>query len=215
VSYVALDRAIWTSTVLKEGPVVVATWLLLLADADRYGETRATPSSIASVLRVDDAAVEKAFKVLASPDPKSRNKEHAGRRMIDKGNGLWQLVSYPIYKEMATKASAVDRQQRYEQRIAASPWSHEACDDWNTRFGEGTAPGGRIGKALKPLVTKHTWETVRPAWRRYLTEKDADFITPQDFASKFNIWLQGNAKLTKVQQMTLLGDAWQKWRAEQ
>jgi len=116
MSYVALDRAIWTSTVLKEGPLVVATWLLLLADADRYGETRATPASIASVLRVKDAEVEKAFKVLASPDPKSRNKEDKGCRMIELEDGRWRLTSFEKYKALATRAGAAERQKRYEER---------------------------------------------------------------------------------------------------
>lgn len=115
MSYVALDRAIWTSTVLKEGPLVVAAWLLLLADADRYGETRATPSSIASVLRVKDAEVEKAFKVLCAPDPKSRNKDAKGARMVALEDGRWRLTSFDKYKALATKAGAADRQRRYEQ----------------------------------------------------------------------------------------------------
>jgi len=80
--------------------------------------------------------------------------------------------------------------------LAASPpsWSREACDDWNERFGDGTAPGGRIGKALKPLIERYTWETIRPAWKRYLSEKDAEFATPQDFATKLTIWLDKHVK---------------------
>lgn len=74
-------------------------------------------------------------------------------------------------------------------RRAAASWTSEACDDWNARFGEGTAPGGRIGRALRPLVEKRTWEVIRPAWQRYLSEKDAEFISPQDFAQKLTLWL--------------------------
>jgi len=72
-------------------------------------------------------------------------------------------------------------------------WSSEACDDWQARFG-GTAPGGKIGRELKPLVTKHGWEVVRPVWRRYLAEKDAEFATPADFAQKFDVWRKGRVK---------------------
>lgn len=70
----------------------------------------------------------------------------------------------------------------------AGAWSREACDDWVDRFG-GTAPGGRIGAALKPLVKRIGWDEVRPAWRRYLAEKEADFATAQDFAAKFGEWV--------------------------
>jgi hypothetical protein len=80
--------------------------------------------------------------------------------------------------------------------LAASPsaplakrkaWSIEACDDWISRYG-GTAPGGRIGKAIEPLVKAHGWDSVRPVWQRYLTEKDAEFANPQEFAGKFGLW---------------------------
>jgi uncharacterized protein YdaU (DUF1376 family) len=67
------------------------------------------------------------------------------------------------------------------------PWSREACDDWVDRF-TGSAPGGRIGAALKPLVHRFGWGTVREAWRRYLAEKEPDFASAQDFASKFGEW---------------------------
>jgi hypothetical protein len=116
VSYVAVDRDIWTSTVLKEGPTVVATWLLLMADADRHGITRATPTAIASVLRVPDEEVEEAFDILMKPDKRSRNKDEDGRRMIDLGDGRYELVSFNKYKERATKAGAARRQHEYEQR---------------------------------------------------------------------------------------------------
>jgi hypothetical protein len=116
MSYVAVDRDIWTSTVLKEGPVVVATWLLLMADADRYGVTRATPTSIASVLRIPDAEVEQAFDILLKPDPNSRNKASKGARMEALGDGSYFLTSYVKYKDRATKAAAARRQKEYEER---------------------------------------------------------------------------------------------------
>lgn len=68
-------------------------------------------------------------------------------------------------------------------------WVGQACDDWNERFGESTAPGGRIGKGLKLIVSRYGWEVIRPGWRRYLREKDEEFATPQDFASKLRMWL--------------------------
>ena len=83
--------------------------------------------------------------------------------------------------------------------VAAPAWSSEACDDWQARFG-GTAPGGRIGKALKPLVSRYGWETIRPAWRRYLAEKEPEFATPQDFAAKLGEWLHKRIGSAKGQQ---------------
>lgn len=76
-----------------------------------------------------------------------------------------------------------------EKRIAAAPpsWSREACDVWIARYG-GTAPGGRIGKALKPLVDRYGWPAVRVAWLSYLTQSDAEFASPQRFAATYGRW---------------------------
>lgn len=74
-----------------------------------------------------------------------------------------------------------------KERTAAPSWSREACDDWRARFG-GTAPGGRIGNALLPLVKTHGWPTVRGAWRSYLEQAEAEYASPQRFAATFGRW---------------------------
>lgn len=74
-----------------------------------------------------------------------------------------------------------------------SAWSREACDDWHEATG-GTAPGGRIGRALKPLVTAHGWDVVRPVWRRFLASKDAKFGA-EYFASRFGLIAHGGDSL--------------------
>ena len=84
---------------------------------------------------------------------------------------------------VAEKAAAVE-----VLAPGASPsWSREACDDWIGRFG-GTAPGGRIGKALAPLVKAHGWPAVREAWRSYLAQAEAEFASAQRFAQTFGRW---------------------------
>lgn len=69
----------------------------------------------------------------------------------------------------------------------AAAWSREACDDWQTHLG--TPPGGRVGAALKPLVTAHGWELVRPIWRtaceQAALEPDPSYFTPEVFARTF------------------------------
>jgi len=66
-------------------------------------------------------------------------------------------------------------------------WSRDACDDWISRFG-GTAPGGQIGKAMKPLVDRHGWLAVRAAWQSYLGQTEAEYASPTRFASTFGRW---------------------------
>jgi hypothetical protein len=111
-----LDESLLSSSILAEGPDVVATWALLVASADRFGESHLTVPFVASVLRISDERVEKAFEVLSSPDKRSRNKEHEGRRIVPVDGG-WLLVSHAKYRERASKFAAAERQSRYLARM--------------------------------------------------------------------------------------------------
>ncbi len=81
-----------------------------------------------------------------------------------------------------------------------SKWVSEACDDWNERYGPGSADGGRIAGGLGRVVKARaksvgateleTWAgTVRPAWRRYLAETTHPSPSAQDFASHSADWI--------------------------
>jgi hypothetical protein len=69
-------------------------------------------------------------------------------------------------------------------------WVIEAVEDWERRYGpgSGSALAGRIGKVLKPLVRENGWSKVRPAWHRYVQERDATYASPNDFAAKYSVW---------------------------
>jgi len=73
---------------------------------------------------------------------------------------------------------------------AANPdaaWSRDACDAWVERF-KGRPPGGQIGRALKPLVQKHGWGAVRPAWRTYLAFSQPEYASAARFAMTYGEW---------------------------
>lgn len=67
------------------------------------------------------------------------------------------------------------------------PWSARAVEAWTDRYG-GTAPAGRIGAALKPLVERYGADEVLHVWARYLAGKDVEYASPQDFAQKYGPW---------------------------
>jgi hypothetical protein len=83
--------------------------------------------------------------------------------------------------------------------VASSSWSSLACDDWKEFLG--TAPGGRIGNALKPLVAEHGWLKVQPLWRvaceQASNETDPSYFTPEVFARTFKARLDGKIGRTK------------------
>lgn len=114
-----LDDALLSSSLLAEGPDVVATWAIFIASADRYGETQLTVPYVASLLRISDERVKKAFAILSAPDPHSRNKEQDGRRIVKVEDGGWLLVSHAKYREKASRMAAAERQARYLARMKA------------------------------------------------------------------------------------------------
>lgn len=65
---------------------------------------------------------------------------------------------------------------------APKAWSAEAIDDHRELRGEPVA--GKLLGALKPLVDRHTWEIVRPVFRRWL-ESDEGKFGPHKFAENF------------------------------
>lgn len=79
-------------------------------------------------------------------------------------------------------------QRRNEGRDSGGSWSREACEAWLARWPGSTAPGGRIGSALGPLVNRHGWPEVRVAWVAYLADAEARFASPQRFAATFADW---------------------------
>lgn len=72
---------------------------------------------------------------------------------------------------------------------SASPknWVASFCDAWLDRF-QGIAPGGRIGRALKPLRGKHADDDILARWKTYLAATEAQFASPERFAQTFGEW---------------------------
>jgi len=95
-----------------------------------------------------------------------------------------QRVTGPENKKQKARYKTLPR------RAAATgaSWSKEAATDWDSRFGLGSAPAGKIGKQLKRIVDKHGWDVVRPAWRAYLAQREPQFADAADFAAKFGVW---------------------------
>jgi hypothetical protein len=71
---------------------------------------------------------------------------------------------------------------------SSAPWVVAACNDWNARFGPGSAPGGRIAGGLGPVIRANGWEKIRPAWQRYLAETRHPAPSAQDFAAHWVDW---------------------------
>ena len=147
MSYTPLNRGLLTSTLLKEGPDAVAVWALILASADKLGESDMQPSIAASLLRISDERAEAAFDKLSAPDPQSKNKEHEGRRIRPCEDGKWSVVSHGKYQRLASRAAATESNRRYEarrkEREAKAEAAADTCDEPSCGRPAETALGGR------------------------------------------------------------------------
>jgi hypothetical protein len=90
--------------------------------------------------------------------------------------------------EVETEVAALTRSEGGPKKS----WAREAAEDWDEHFGKGSSAPGRIGAALTRLVKAHGWTEVRPIWQRYIAEKDPTYASPQDFASKYQVWADGS-----------------------
>jgi len=72
-------------------------------------------------------------------------------------------------------------------KVELISWSREACELWIARF-QGSAPGGQIGKALKPLVGRYSWPEVKRAWISYLDQVEAQYASPERFSATYGRW---------------------------
>lgn len=91
-------------------------------------------------------------------------------------------------------------------------WVQGAVGAWESRFGPGSGAKmfGRIGGALKGVVTANGSEAVLAAWRRYLNptinSTDEKFLTPELFASKYSTWAgTGQSSAPPLPQDTVIG----------
>jgi hypothetical protein len=119
MAWTPLDNSFLQSTLVGHGPDVIAVWTLMLASKDKFHRTEITASFMARVMGVEEERVNKALEILTAEDPGSRNKEFGGRRVVNEGDGVWFIVSGEKYQHRASKASALDRQKKYDRNVAA------------------------------------------------------------------------------------------------
>lgn len=159
MSYTPLDDSLLTSTLLKEGPDVVAVWALILASANKLGESGMQQSVAASLLRISDERAEAAFQTLAAPDPCSRNQEQGGRRILPCKDGRWLIVSHQKYQWLASRAAATERQRRYElrqkERDRTGAATESTCDEPGCGLPAASSVAGRM------VCTAHAFDAAR------------------------------------------------------
>ena len=119
MAFTPLDSNFVFSTIVSEGPDVVATWVLLLSTKDKFHESEMQPPAVAKLLGIPVERADAAFECLSSPDPRSRHREFDGRRIMRQPAGTWLIVTGDKYQERASKAAAEARKVKYARNKAA------------------------------------------------------------------------------------------------
>ncbi len=105
MSYAPLDSQSLFSTAFRAGPLEWAVWTAILAAKDQDGFVSISPDALAALWTCDVGPIQKAWDVHASPDPKSKNKEYEGRRIIPMDDGRWLVVSHEYYRDKHREAA--------------------------------------------------------------------------------------------------------------
>jgi uncharacterized protein YdaU (DUF1376 family) len=159
------------------------------------GDPEAWARSGAKVLRwmlkVDGGWTNQtALEVIKQSKRRSTNQKRYRERSLFSDNGTDNAVD----NDPDNKPDSPDQDQ-YPSLVTRTEsvkvnFTREAGNDWVEVY-EGTVNYGKIGKALKPLVQKYTWPTVRPAWKLYLKSTAAEYASPYRFAETYGKWAQG------------------------
>jgi hypothetical protein len=119
MGFTKLDEDFFDSSLVAEGPVATAVFVLLLAKARADGIARVAATVVGGRLGLTAEQTTAAFDVLAAPDPHSRSLEHEGRR-IERVDGGWLILNYKKRREMGLR-EAVREYDRERKRASKIP----------------------------------------------------------------------------------------------
>lgn len=164
MAFTPLDHNFLFSTIVSEGPDVVATWVLLLASKDKFHESELQAPAVAKLLGIPVERADAAFEILSSPDLRSRNREYEGRRIIRQPSGTWLIVTGDKYQERASRAAAEARKTKYEKnkaaRLAGAEPEGYICEKYGcTKAAAAVVAGKRICSAHALSSGGEAWPT--------------------------------------------------------
>lgn len=96
--YAKVFSSIVTSSLWCMEHAVLRIWIAMLTTCNSEGVVEGSVPGFASLCRVTIEEMEKAVKVLSSPDPHSRTQDFEGRR-IEVIPGGWKILNYKSYRD--------------------------------------------------------------------------------------------------------------------
>lgn len=111
-TFTKLFSSITESTIWMEPSNVRIVWIAMLAMADRKGRVWATVPGLSNRARVPLEDCRLAIETFLQPDPDSRTKVHAGRR-IQEIEGGWLIINHEKYRNIRDEESIKESKRNY------------------------------------------------------------------------------------------------------
>lgn len=117
MTYGKIFASCFGGSMVGAGPDVFSVWSYVIAHAVE-GVVELNPAILSTVIGCPHQRIEDAITFLCSPDPRSRNKDKDGQRMIQISEYAYEVVSHSIYKSIRNEEDrrAYNRAKKQESR---------------------------------------------------------------------------------------------------
>jgi len=119
-SFTKLFASITDSSIWSAPDHIVKIWITMLAMADECGIVDCTIPGLAARARKTIAEIEEALAYLSSPDPYSRTKDYAGRRIAAGPGGGWLLLNHEKYRQIIDVETSRQAKREWARRARES-----------------------------------------------------------------------------------------------
>lgn len=124
MAYGKIFESMFSGSMVGSGSTVFAVWAYVIANAKPPGFVELNPKLLAAIIGCTVDEILAAMKVLESPDPESRCKDHDGRRLLSEGAFLYHVPSWHRYhdlrNEIERRHQNREAQRRHRQKSSAS-----------------------------------------------------------------------------------------------
>ena len=117
MAYGKVFESMFTGSLVGTGPTVFAVWTYCVANAKPPGLVEVHPRILATILGAELDDVLRALEVLCRPDPNSRTPDEDGCKLVQEGNFLYRLPTWPKYN-----AIRKEEDRRRQNREAQQRW---------------------------------------------------------------------------------------------
>ena len=120
MAYGKAFESTFTGSMVGKGTTVFALWFYCIANAKPPGFIELNPVVLGAIFGCEPPAIEQALEFLCSPDEHSRTPDENGCRLVQEGNFLYRMPTWPKYnalrKEEERRAHNREAQKRWRDR---------------------------------------------------------------------------------------------------